>query len=160
MRKFTIPVSILAYNSPDEMTPEDSLLIDKAKVAAANAWAPYSGFRVGAAVLLENNIIVCGNNQENAAYPSGLCAERVALFSASAQYPDVKIKTMAICAFKNNRFTANPVSPCGGCRQVISELNSRLGAPMRVLLYGEDKIFAIENSNDLLPLDFDSSAIL
>jgi cytidine deaminase len=160
MKQISIPTHISAYKTVEELTIEDKQLIEKAKEATNNAWAPYSGFRVGAAVLLENGVIVIGNNQENAAYPSGLCAERVALFAASAQYPGVKIKVVAICALKDNRFTSNPITPCGSCRQVISELNYRLKNPMRVILYGEEKIFVIENSNELLPLSFDSSAIL
>ena len=139
----------------DELSDEQKNLLNKAKEQTQNAYAPYSDFRVGAAVLLENGEIVCGNNQENAAYPSGLCAERVAMFYANAQYPNVAIKALAIAAWTNGKFLAEPVSPCGACRQVLLETENRFDKNFPVLLYGTEAVFLVEKAKDLLPLSFD-----
>ena len=111
----TIETKVTVYTY-DELNDEQKMLIDKAREQVTKAYAPYSGFRVAAALMLENGEIFAGSNQENAAYPSGLCAERVAMFYANAQYPDVPVKTLAIAAFTNGKFIETPVTPCGSCR--------------------------------------------
>ena len=149
-----IKISINEYNSVNELNTEDNLLINSAKEASEKAYSPYSKFSVGAAVLLENGKIIQGNNQENAAYPSGLCAERVALFYANSKYPDIAVKSIAITVKKNDKFNDNPVPPCGACRQVMLETEMRFKTPIKVILYGEQKIQIIDKISDLLPLDF------
>lgn len=128
-------------------------LIESAIDATANAYAPYSHFNVGAAVLLKNGKIITGNNQENAAYPSGLCAERVTLFSANAQYPDSKILAIAIAAVADGK-QVDMITPCGACRQVLLEVEKRYQHPMKVLLCGKEQIYIAESASSLLPLSF------
>jgi len=139
----------------DELTSLQQQLIDKAKEQVQNAYAPYSGFYVGAALELENGEIITANNQENSAYPSGLCAERVAVFYANAQYPDIPVKTLAIAAFTNGEFLKMPVTPCGACRQVLLETELRFEKDITILLYGSQEIYIISCVKDLLPLSFD-----
>lgn len=141
--------------SLSELSEEKKVLVEKAKEASFGAYAPYSKFGVGAAVLLENGEIVLGNNQENVAYPSGLCAERTALFSANANYPNVAPKILAIAAQTNGKFLANPITPCGSCRQVMLESEKRFGKEITVLLFGEKNIYEITSIKKLLPLAFD-----
>jgi cytidine deaminase len=142
--------------SSSELLPEDEqLLLEKAKQVSLNAHAPYSEFRVGAAVLLENNEFVTGSNQENAAYPSGLCAERVALFYAGSRFPDVPIKTLVITCNTNHAHIDQPVTPCGACRQVISEYQNRQNKKIRIVMSGESgPILACDGVDTLLPLMF------
>jgi cytidine deaminase len=127
----------------DELTSLQQQLIDKAKEQVQNAYAPYSGFYVGAALELENGEIITANNQENSAYPSGLCAERVAVFYANAQYPDIPVKTLAIAAFTNGEFLKMPVTPCGACRQVLLETELRYETNITILLYGSQESYVI-----------------
>lgn len=134
---------------------EDAQLERLAAEVAEQAYAPYSQFRVGAAALLENGEIVTGSNQENAAYPSGLCAERTALFYAGAQYPDVPVKTLAIVA-SNKEGRVAMITPCGACRQVLMEVAQRFH-PFRVLLCGREETTIIEDNRLLLPFAFDGS---
>ena len=134
MKQINLTTKITVY-SYDECTEVEKNLIDAAKEATSNAYAPYSNFHVGAALLLENGKIVTGNNQENAAYPSGLCAERTAVFYANAQYPDQKIEAIAVAAYYNGQFTDDLISPCGSCRQVLLEVESRYNSPVKILLY-------------------------
>ena len=122
-----------------------------------HSYAPYSKFKVGAAALLANGAIVTGSNQENAAYPSGLCAERTTLFYANSQYPDQAVLTLAIAARTEQDFIDNPIPPCGACRQVILETETRYKHPVRILLYGKKEIYLIKGIRDLLPLSFDGS---
>ncbi len=131
-----------------------------AAASVATAYAPYSNFFVGAALLLENNKIICGSNQENVAFPSGLCAERVAFFSAGSQYPDVPIKCIAITA-RSPKFRINtPVTPCGDCRQVMAEYEDRHKKDIRVILSGEKgKIYVIDSIKVLLPLMFSGEGL-
>ena len=143
----------------DELSADHKMLIEKAKSQANNAYAPYSGFQVGAAVLLANGEIFGGNNQENAAYPSGLCAERVAMFYANAQHPDVPVTTLAIAAYTGGAFLADPVTPCGSCRQVLIETESRYGKDITVLLYGTEHTYMLCNVKQLLPLRFEKSSL-
>jgi cytidine deaminase len=133
-------------------------LLARAAEICNNAYAPYSSFQVGAALLLENGEIVCGSNQENAAYPSGMCAERVAMFAASTQYPGVDFRSIAITAKSKNFVVNYPVSPCGACRQVMAEYENISNKPFKVILKGENgKIIIIKNISSLLPLAFNSS---
>lgn len=138
----------------------EKLLVERAIEAMQRAYAPYSNFSVGAALLLDNGLVVTGNNQENAAYPSGLCAERVALFYANAQYPDRKILKLAVAASKDGKLCNSPVSPCGGCRQVMLESEHRQKQPYEVLLVGADKIVKVGQARFLLPFAFDGDSLL
>jgi len=129
-------------------------LIAQAKMALEGSYSPYSHFRVGAAVLLENGTIITGSNQENGAYPSGLCAERVALFYAGAKYPNVPIKALAVVASNEKGITSNPVSPCGACRQVMMEYQMISGKPYSIYMVGTGKIIKIDDVRILLPFSF------
>jgi cytidine deaminase, homotetrameric len=155
MKEFNISakIHICTYN---ELNDSEKILVDKAKEAALRAYTPYSKFNVGAALLLENGEIVTGNNQENAAYPSGLCAERTTLFYANAQYPDQAVDTIAVAAYTNGRYLDQSITPCGACRQVILEAQNRFKHPIRIILYGEKEIYLIDKITDLLPLSFGS----
>ena len=151
---FTIPYKTLLRS---ELTPEDRRLEELAVEAAQKAYAPYSHFHVGAAVLLANGEIVTGSNQENAAYPSGTCAERTALFWAGAQWPDVPVEKLLIVAF-NASGRVPFISPCGGCRQVIMETATRFH-PFPILLTGDEKTVVLEDCRYLLPFGFDGSSL-
>jgi cytidine deaminase len=140
----------------NELNPVEKKLVEAAKEAVKRAYAPYSQFHVGAAVLLTNNEIVTGNNQENAAFPSGTCAERTALFYANSRFPDAAADTIAIAAYTQGDFTDDPISPCGSCRQVILEAQNRYNHPVQLLLYGKKAIYKVEKISDLLPLSFGS----
>lgn len=153
MKSLHITTPITAYHL-DELTPEEQSLIQRAKAVAEGAYAPYSHFNVGAAALLSNGEIVVGSNQENAAFPSSLCAERTALFSAGALYPDAAVCTLAVVARTAEGWLKQPISPCGACRQVLLESELRGNRPMRVLLYGSEVVYAIERASDLLPFCF------
>lgn len=159
MQKKQLIIDILEYDNASDLNAEDNELLEKAKKITNNAYAPYSNFKVGAAVLLENGEIITGSNQENAAYPSGLCAERVALFWANSQYPDVAVKSIAIIAQKNNKFIEKPVAPCGACRQVILETENRFKKDIKIILASSDKISVFENAHSLLPINFDKDAL-
>jgi len=154
MKKLDLSLTVFEYDSVEELSQEEQLLIKESKEATKNAYAPYSKFNVGAAVLLENGKIVTGTNQENAAYPSGLCAERVAIFYANSKYPNVPVKAIAVSAFTNNNFVDKPVPPCGSCRQVISETENRYQTPIKIYLVSKDKITVVNDANMLLPLNF------
>ncbi len=140
----------------EELPSEFKSLLYAAITAADKAYAPYSNFRVGAAVLLSDGKIVTGSNQENAAYPSGLCAERVALFNAGSQYPELSVVAMAVTAYSNNK-QVEMVSPCGACRQVMLEVENRYKYPFKVLLCGSEKVYQLDNASSLLPISFDGS---
>ena len=144
--------SILSWS---ELAGDVQQIIEAAKQATYRAYAPYSGFRVGAAVLLENDVVVTGNNQENAAFPSGLCAERTAVFSANALYPHVPVKTIAIAAQQGGEFFPNPISPCGACRQVLLECEKRFDKKIDIYLYGTEKTYYLKGIRNLLPLCFE-----
>lgn len=153
-----ISFNITIYNAIEELNDNDKMLMSAAIQARKKAYAPYSDFFVGAAVLLENGEIIEGNNQENASYPSGLCAERVAVFYAGAKYPGMKIKAIAISASSLNHVVNEPAAPCGNCRQSISEYEFRQKEPIKVLLMGEiGSIIECNSLGDLLPLGFNSS---
>ena len=148
-------VVVCAY---EELMPEDKEVVDAARSATANSYAVYSKFNVGAAVRLEGGVIVKGSNQENAAYPSGLCAERTTLFWANSQYPDRAVLTLAIAARTENGELAMPIPPCGACRQVILETEKRYNRTIRIILYGTRECYVVEDGiKALLPLTFDAS---
>lgn len=150
-------VRIIVKSAPlNEWAEEYQLLHKEAIAATLKAYAPYSNFHVGAAVLLANGEVVSASNQENAAYPSGLCAERVALFSAGANYPDVAVKAIAIAAVTGGKIVEG-ISPCGGCRQVMLETEMRAGAPVKVFLCGSERMRLIDSAASLLPIGFDGS---
>ncbi len=155
MNKLELKISYTELDNENELSEDEKQLLQKAREISNSAYAPYSDFFVGAALLLENGTVVCGNNQENAAFPSGLCAERVAIFSAGANYPDIKIKTIAITC-KSKLFLVNePLSPCGACRQAMSEYEIRYKSNIRIILQGEKgKIRIINSVADLLPFMF------
>lgn len=154
--KLTLSISYTQLSN-EELSCDDSKLIKAAEDIAQQAYAPYSQFKVGAALLLENGVIITGSNQENAAYPSGLCAERTALFYAGAQYPDIPIVSLAIVAF-NTEGKVTEISPCGGCRQVIMEASCRF-KPFRLLLSGREHTIILDDARSILPFGFDDSKL-
>ena len=151
-----IKIAYKEYESLAELEPKDRELAQAAIDATAQAYAPYSKFNVGAAVLFQDGEIIKGANQENAAYPSGLCAERTALFYASASRPDKPMTAIAIAASQNGELLETPVTPCGACRQVMAQYQLKSGLPMMVLLIGAHNILKFEKVDDLLPFIFDS----
>lgn len=159
MKTTEIKIIVCEYQTKDEMPEQDQLLLEKAREITALAYAPYSGFHVGAAILLENGIIITGNNQENSAYPSGLCAERVALFYANANYPESAVKTIAISAAKNGILVKESVKPCGSCRQALAETEVRFENSIRIILDGQDSIQVLEGIESLLPLSFSKKSL-
>lgn len=155
MKKKNLCIDFYEVDNIEELSEKERELVETAKQMTFNSYAPYSEFYVGSSVLLENDIIVKGSNQENAAYPSGICAERVAVFSASSQYPDVVIKSIAVAARNPRQAMDYPISPCGSCRQVLLEFELKQKQPIRILLTGESgKIFIIEKAADLSPISF------
>lgn len=160
MKDLNIQIAIRIYEY-EELTAADRELTDAACRATERSYAPYSHFSVGAAARLVDGIIVTGSNQENAAYPSGLCAERTTLFYANSQYPDQAVETLAIAA-RNERgeFLEKPIPPCGACRQVMLETEKRFERPMRILLFGKKGIYELKGVGTLLPLSFDASSML
>ena len=151
-----IKIAYQEYDNLDELKAKDRELAQAAIDATATAYAPYSKFNVGAAVLFEDGEIVKGSNQENAAYPSGICAERTALFYASASRPNKAMAALAIAASQEGNLLETPVTPCGACRQVMAQYQLKSGIPMRILLVGAHKIWEFEKVDDLLPFTFDS----
>ena len=154
MQTKEIKIIISEFNDICELNLEDQKLLKAARDVSENAYAPYSKFKVGAAVELDNGKIVAGSNQENAAFPSGLCAERVALFYANSQFPEAAVKTIAVTAFNNGQSVLEAVAPCGSCRQVMVETELRYKRNIRVILDGEKNIAVLENAQSLLPLTF------
>ena len=139
----------------DELSDVDRSMVSMAIEATASSYAKYSQFHVGSSVMLANGVVIKGCNQENAAFPAGICAERSAIFAAGAQYPDVPVRALAIAARKpDGELQDEPVSPCGTCRQVIIETETRFGQPMRILLYGQRHVYIIEGIRHLMPLSF------
>mgnify|MGYP003305230332 CR=1 FL=1 len=141
----------------DELSAEDREVVDAARRATANSYAIYSHFNVGAAVRLEDGTVVCGTNQENAAYPSGICAERTTLFWANSQYPDKAVTLLAIAARTDGGELERPIPPCGACRQVMLETEKRYNRPMKIILFGTKECYVLEEGvKALLPLSFDA----
>ena len=153
MKEYNLTTKMRAYQW-NELSDEQREVVRIAKEQTQNSYCPYSGFHVGAAAKLANGLIMRGANQENAAYPSGLCAERTALFAAGAQHPEQPVTHLAIACFTDGHFTKEPGSPCGACRQVMIETEHRYGGKMEVLLYGENETYVFESAADLLPLVF------
>ena len=155
MEEKTIVIKYEEYSSYDELPKQDRELVLAAVEARGGAYAPYSHYRVGAAVRLDDGQIVKGSNQENAAYPSGLCAERTAMFAASAQHPGRKLRAIAIVCGAGEEPQEKPGSPCGACRQVMAQYERESGAKMRILLSGRSKVLAFTGVDSLMPLVFD-----
>ena len=151
-----IKISYQEFESIDELEAKDRELVQAAIEATGLSYAPYSNFNVGAAVMFTDGVIIKGANQENAAFPSSLCAERTALYYASASRPDKIMSAIAIAASQNGQLLPSPVSPCGACRQVMAQYQTKSGIPMQILLVGGNKILKFEKVEDLLPLIFDS----
>ena len=156
MKEITLKINYTEYDSIEEMSPEDQELVKAALEAQKGSYSPYSKFQVGSALRLVNGIIVKGANQENAAYPSGLCAERTAMFWASANYPDVAFDTLAIAGADQGVLCESPASPCGSCRQVMAEYQKKYGRPLRTIWVGSKRIRKFESVDDILPFIFDS----
>ena len=159
MNKQEISFQYQVFNSIKELSNDEKKLIDAAIVAKNNSYSPYSKFKVGVALKLDDNIIVTGSNQENAAFPSGLCAERVALFYANANYPDKLIKQIVIVGGKEDEITLLPLTPCGACRQVLLESEMRQDYCIEFILVGSQKIYKISNSKVLIPLSFNQNTL-
>jgi cytidine deaminase len=158
MKKIEVKTSATIFNTFSELNQEDQLLMNKAIEARAKAYAPYSNFKVGAAFLLENGTIVLGNNQESAAYPSGMCAERVGVWKVGSEFPGIKIKKLAITAASENTIVNKPVGPCGACRQTLSEYEINQKKPIEIIFMGEvGEIVKTTSLLSLLPFSFDSS---
>ncbi len=160
MKEIKIETIIEVFNSLADLPSEIQSLLLQAIETRKNAYAPYSKFRVGAAILLENGKVVVGSNQENAAYPSGLCAERVAIFQAGAIFPNVKMLTLAITAASDTNPTLSPIPPCGSCRQAIAEYEFKQETPIEIYFMGEKGVIYKSNSiTNLLPLSFDKTSL-
>lgn len=148
----TTPVQVYTYG---ELPPEAAALVEQARQATYRSYAPYSKFKVGAAILLADGTTITGSNQENAAYPSGTCAERTACYYAHAQHPDQPFQAIAIAARdSSDDFVVDPVSPCGACRQALLEYEKLAGAPVAVWLVGRDKVYRLPSVQSTLPLAF------
>ena len=152
-----IHINIEEAARPEDLSAIEQQVIASALKAAGKAYAPYSKFQVGAALLLDNGELITGNNQENASSPDGLCAERVALFAANSRHPESGIEMLAVAAMINDDFLEEPVYPCGSCRQALLESEYRFDKPVRILMYGKNRIHIASSIKDLLPLSFDSS---
>jgi cytidine deaminase len=160
MRKLTSSFDFLEYDASSELAPEDRILLDMARKATATSHAPYSCYHVGAAVKLANGEIFTGSNQENMAFPAGLCAERVAVYAAASAFPETPVATLAISARADAFPVSEPVPPCGMCRQSIVEYELKFGNKIRIILGGETgKVFVINGMSTLLPLTFQEKGL-
>lgn len=159
MKEKSIVTALTVY-ALEELPDDYRRVVEAAKRATANAYAPYSNFHVGAAILLDNGELITGNNQENSAYPSGTCAERTAMFYANANYPAAKPLILAVAAETGGHFLDNPITPCGSCRQVLLESEVRFEQDIVVLLYSNKAVYKMNNVKALLPLAFDSSFLV
>jgi len=158
MKSLIITANLELYDSCDELPQDVQDLMEKASDARDCAYAPYSKFKVGAAVLMDNNEIITGSNQENASYPSGLCAERTAMFYAGAKFPDAKFVKMALTAKSMNHRVVTPIPPCGSCRQAIAEYEVKQESPIEIYFMGETgKVIKSNSLKELLPLVFDNT---
>ena len=155
MKVKEIKINYEEYKEDEKLLSSDMDLVKEAEIALSGSYAPYSEFHVGAALLLANGKVVRGSNQENAAYPSGLCAERVALFHASSEFPDQPVVSLAITGKSDHFITTDPITPCGSCRQVIAETEKKQGSEIRVIMKGEKGVTRIvEGIDSLLPMVF------
>lgn len=160
MKEIKIETVLNVYDTLDELPKDVISLMEKASEARDKSYSPYSNFSVGAAILLENDAVITGSNQENASYPSGLCAERTAIFYAGAQFPDVKILRIAIIAGSKLKTTSEPIPPCGACRQSIAEYEVKQDAPIEIYYMGETgKVVRSHSLANLLPLVFDKTVL-
>ena len=158
MKKVSINAEFEVYESEDELPQEDKRLMEEAVAARENSYSPYSKFKVGAAISLDNGEVISGSNQENASYPAGLCAERTAIFYAGAKYPGASILKLAVSARSENHTVEIPTPPCGSCRQAIAEYEVKQNRPIEIFFMGErGKVVKSKSIADLLPLLFDSS---
>ncbi|RSK40646.1 cytidine deaminase [Mangrovimonas spongiae] len=158
MKELKIETTLIVFDNVDELPEDVTKLMAVAMEARAKAYAPYSNFSVGAALLLDNGEVILGNNQENASYPSGLCAERTAIYYAGANFPDAKVLKMAITAGSRMQPTITPIPPCGACRQAIAEYEVKQDCPIEIYFMGETgKVVKSNSLADLLPLGFDKS---
>lgn len=156
MKKINVNTTFSVYSSIDELDNSTHELMLKAIEIRKQAYAPYSKFKVGAAILLDNGKVVLGSNQESAAYPSGLCAERTAIFQAGTLYPNAKMLKIAISATSDINPTKRPTPPCGACRQSISEYEQKQETPIEIYFMGEmGEIYKSDSLENLLPLSFD-----
>ena len=147
------------FTSASQMTPQDQEMVAAAIDAQKGSYSPYSKFQVGAALKLENGLVLKGANQENVAYPSGLCAERTAMFAAGANHPDTPMVRMAIAASDRGVLCESPASPCGACRQVMAQYQRKFDQPIQIILVGSKRIRKFHKVDDLLPFIFDSLTI-
>ena len=154
MRILEKKIIVYEYSTIWDLPAVEQKLLNASREAVLNAYAPYSKFNVGAAVLLENSEIISGNNQENAAFTAGLCAERVALFYANSYYKNIPVKAIAVTSSNNLGITCDPVKPCGSCRQALIEVEVRFKQPIRIILNGRNKIQVFEGVENLLPFAF------
>ncbi len=159
MKKKEIKSIFNEYSSINDLPENIKKLLTQAKNAASRAYAPYSKFQVGAAVLLENEIILEANNQENAAYPSGLCAERVAIFYANSKYPESSVHAIAVTAIRNEKLVKEPIPPCGSCLQVLLETERRFNNKIDIYLYSDNKIIHARGVEQFLPYNFDIKSL-
>lgn len=160
MKELKIETTLTVYESINDLSDDIKDLMNSAIEARNKSYSPYSNFRVGAAILLENNEVVTGSNQENASYPSGLCAERTAIFYAGAQFPKTKMLKMALTASSQNQLTNQPIPPCGACRQSIAEYELKQNHPIEIYFMGaEGKVVKSNSISNLLPLVFENSVL-
>ena len=160
MKEIKIESTLYLFENLEELPKEVFSLMQHAIKAREKAYAPYSNFNVGTAILLDNGEVITGSNQENASYPSGLCAERTAVYYAGSQFPEAKIVRMAISAGSKKHQTTKPIPPCGACRQAIAEYETKQEAPIEIYFMGETGEIAKSNSlANLLPLGFDKSVL-
>ncbi len=157
MKKREVSISFLEYSGIDELPDADRSLVEEAISAAAGSYAPYSHFNVGAAILLDDGMVVRGANVENAAFPSGSCAEKTALSYSVANHHEKKAVAIAIAALTGGELTDQPVPPCGNCRQMLIEEEQRTGHPMKVILAGKSGVTVLANCQSLMPLSFTRS---
>lgn len=155
----TLSTKLLIYKI-DECGEVERKLIESAREACLKAYAPYSNYSVGAAILFTDGSILVGNNQENAAYPSGTCAERTALFYAHSQNPNMEIEAIAVTAYTNGEYVQEVCTPCGACRQVMSEFQDKNPKPIRVLMCNKDTVYELGSVKDLLPLSFGFNSMI
>lgn len=160
MKKIIISATIREYDSDSELPGSELDLLKHARVAGEDAYAPYSEFYVGAALRLKNGEVITANNQENVAYPSGLCAERVAVFFAGANHPGETIESIAVSCSSEKTGSDKAFSPCGACRQALAEYEQKQGSPMQIILGGKTgKILVVDSVRDLLPLIFEAGEL-
>ncbi|MBO7495508.1 MAG: cytidine deaminase [Salinivirgaceae bacterium] len=159
MKTKHIDIEIGIADHLDELDKTDQDLVRHAQEAAKRAYAPYSNFKVGACLLLDNGEMIEGNNQENASYPCGCCAERTALHYANSRYPESKVKAIAISAFNGNGLIDEPITPCGICRQALLETEMRNKKSIKVIMNGQNHTKIVNCASDLLPLAFDNSQL-